>query len=302
MLAKFPIIEDIKIDSFKTMNDFTSLYEPYSDFNFASLYSYSNEIPNKISLLNGNLVIILHDYHTGAPFLSFLGERSIENTIQELLNYSQAHNMGSKLHMVPEISLLPQLNSESSKFKYLEERDNFDYIYEIKEMIELEGNKNHVNRRQVAMFRNNYPDIEFQQIDLKYPHNRKQIMELFDLWVAQAKRTADEANTEKVAIKRFMDLDTSINLVAFGLYDHGKLICFMFYEKLPNDFVLAHFGKANKEYAGLYRFAQNESCKYLFEQGSKFLNLEQDLGIESLRQTKMLWRPSRFLKKYSVEE
>jgi uncharacterized protein len=298
MISQFPELKNLTTSDYSDMHHITDQYEPYSDFNFASLYSYSNQIPNKISLLNDNLVILLHDYHTGEPFLSFLGKNNVAETATVLLRYAQSNLDSKDLHMVPEISTTELVNNKY--FAINEDRDNFDYIYNFKDLVDMEGNKNRVNRRQVNAFFDKYPHCEYQTLDLNYPHHRDQIFKLFYVWAKQSKRADDEVEIEKIAIQRFFDLKDLINLYAGGVYDQGQLISFLFFEILDNGYVVGHFGKANKNYSGLYRYTQYMSYKELWQKDCKYLNLEQDLGIENLRKTKMLWRPERFLKKYTV--
>jgi hypothetical protein len=60
-----------------------------------------------------------------------------------------------------------------------------------------------------------------------------------------------------------------------------------------------HFEKANDRYKGVYQYINQEFAKTL-PNYFKLVNREQDLGDEGLRQAKMTYRPSSFVKKYRV--
>lgn len=302
MINTFPKFNEITSSDLTDMYSVTDKYEPYSDFNFTSLYSYNTDGLNRISILDENLIIELQDYHTGKPFLSFLGNTHPEATIDILFEFSQKQGFGEKLRMVPETSIISVLNRNESKYKITEDIDNFDYIYDVEDLEKLEGNDHHVNRRQFLKFIECYPNCVSKVIDVSDEKIINQIFKLFNLWAYQSDKSVEETHIEKTAIERFLTLAKYIDLYAFGVFDEENLIDFSFYEKISGNYALGHFGKADKNYSGLYRFAQSKSCSHLRELGVKFLNLEQDLGIEGLRKTKKLWRPIKFLKKYTIEK
>jgi len=57
-----------------------------------------------------------------------------------------------------------------------------------------------------------------------------------------------------------------------------------------------HFVKADTNYKGIYQLIYKETGKSTFWKGSKYLNREQDLGIDSLRIAKESWNPISYLK------
>jgi len=60
-----------------------------------------------------------------------------------------------------------------------------------------------------------------------------------------------------------------------------------------------HFEKACDRYKGIYQF-MNQAFAQSLPKYFKLINREQDLGNEGLRQAKMTYRPSGFVKKYQV--
>ena len=63
------------------------------------------------------------------------------------------------------------------------------------------------------------------------------------------------------------------------------------------NFCLVHFEKGDNNYKGVYQFINNETAKNLPET-VLYINREQDLGDEGLRQAKMTYRPCGFINKY----
>jgi len=60
-----------------------------------------------------------------------------------------------------------------------------------------------------------------------------------------------------------------------------------------------HFEKAVGNYKGIYQFI-NRSFAEMLADCIEVVNREQDLGNAGLRQAKMSYRPSGFIKKYRI--
>ncbi len=81
-----------------------------------------------------------------------------------------------------------------------------------------------------------------------------------------------------------------------------KPVAFWICEKLYDNCVISHFEKAkSKDYNGIYPYLKHRTAQVLWERDISFINLEQDLGIQGLREAKKQFHPSSYLKKYIVE-
>jgi hypothetical protein len=63
--------------------------------------------------------------------------------------------------------------------------------------------------------------------------------------------------------------------------------------------VLVHVEKADDRIRGLYQAINNEFCKRLPEE-TVYVNREEDMGLETLRQTKLSYRPHFMNEKFSA--
>jgi len=81
-------------------------------------------------------------------------------------------------------------------------------------------------------------------------------------------------------------------------YVDGKPAAYILGEEIAEGktFVI-HFEKAVGEYKGLYQFI-NQSFAAILPEKYTYINREQDLGDEGLRQAKLTYRPVGFIKKY----
>ena len=63
---------------------------------------------------------------------------------------------------------------------------------------------------------------------------------------------------------------------------------------------IIHFEKAAVSYVGTSHFLKQQTAIDLQNQGCKYINYEQDLGLPGLRKAKAMCLPIAYLKKYSV--
>ena len=89
-------------------------------------------------------------------------------------------------------------------------------------------------------------------------------------------------------LKDISDIDNNLEAFTFG-------------ELLNPDTVVVHVEKANPEIRGLYTainklFLENEFPDV------EFVNREEDLGLEGLRQAKLSYKPIKLVEKYTLIE
>ena len=80
----------------------------------------------------------------------------------------------------------------------------------------------------------------------------------------------------------------------------GKVCAFCFGERLNVDTMVVHIMKARNDMDGLYTVILNEFLKRECT-GFKYVNLEQDLGMEGLRKSKTSYHPIKRIKKYIID-
>lgn len=299
VLPKFPVFKRVSLSHKKFVEDFVQRFPPYSDFNFTSIWTYDTEEQIQLSMLNGNLIVLFTDYITNKPFLSFIGDQLLDETVEELLLYAQTNKLPHHLKLIPQsaIDAFPNL---TSKYVIFEDRDNHDYILSIKEIAELKGKKYYDKRNLINRFKKNYPYAGVKILDISKKLYQDEIKSLFMIWSQQTKKTIDETKTEMKAIERLFKIAPSIQCFAIGVYDNQKLVGFATYELTHKSHSVMSFEKGDRTYEGIYSLLNHETSKHLHSLGYRFINYEQDLGILGLRKAKTLWRPVHHLKKYVI--
>jgi hypothetical protein len=249
----------------------------------------------RLSVLNDNLVVRFTDYLSGEPFYSFLGDSEVNKTVEKLLEISKKEGLEPLLKLLPELIV----NQLAPKFDMIEDIDNFDYIYDLKLISEYRGNKFETKRGEINFFLKSFPNISVENLDFNDSLIQKKILNLDDNWFdKKIKRYFDfQIKNEFLASKRFFQSDGK-NIIGVGVINDKKLIGYSIFEILVNGYSICHFSKADIDFSGIYDYLTRESAKILMNQGSAFLNYEQDLGILGLRHSKGSFRPVAFLKKF----
>ncbi len=297
MISCFPNFSKLSLDHRDKINLLTKNFAPYSDFNFTSLFSWNVDGSTEISILNDNLVIRLPDYLDGSSVYSILGSSKIEESLDSLLSITDC------LKLVPEVVI----DSLVAKQRYLiaEDRDSFDYIYNLKHLTELTGEHYKKKRNKHNVFVNDHQDLELQVrvIDKLDSRHKEHLKQVDLLWADHNSRSDGDIIPERKAIAKLLDNFSSLQLAITEVVVEGEIKAFSINELMDGNYTICHFEKALKvHHQHINNFLVIQVAKQLHAAGKNWMNWEQDLGLEGLRRSKLSYRPSTMLKKYIVKK
>lgn len=298
MIPIFPYFKNLELSDKENIEKITFQYPPYSDFNFECMWAWDVNNSIKISLLNGNLILLARDIFSNEIICSYLGNFKLTDTLANIFEFLDTTGT-----VFPKISFVPELSLKGLDFnKYFIEIDlkTCDYIYDLKQLSEYAGNQYMQKRGRTNIFTRNYPSTQVKIINLRNEIQKEEILNLNDSWIInKTKYHSDmDLNKEMEAIARFIRADFK-NIFCVGIYQK-ELIGFSVFSFHQDDYVINHFFKGDVSYKGVYEFLMRESAILLSDLGFKYLNFQEDLGLPGLRQSKMTYRPISFLKKYYV--
>ena len=181
------------------------------------------------------------------------------------------------------------------RFVFEHNRDRSDYIYETHSLIELKGRKFHKKKNHVNHFYENYPNYRYETLS---EGNQQELLATWNAWFAQSEPTQSLAN-EHIgicnAITHFADLNFRCGIVRVG----GEIVAFSLGEPLNKETAVIHIEKANIHYQGAYQVINQLFLKHEWSD-YRFVNREEDLGIEGLRRAKLSYQPYCILDKYEA--
>ena len=259
-----------------------------ADHNFTTIWIRNTDERTRLARLGTNLVVEYTDFAKNTV-MTFLGDGDIANAAAELLVQTE------ELHAIPSF-VAERLPPE--RFSIAHDRDQDEYVLDVQRLSALSG-RSLRNHRQAA---NRCARVVGKQ--LRVEHDPEQLkgglLDLFDRWRANPRQERDEgALDERPIVERLVAAWRSLDLTVTALYDGDLLFAADVMELVP-DGAIGHCWKADVSYRGSFSLLQRSSAEYLSALGIRELNIEQDLGLEGLRASKLGWRPLRMLRKYRV--
>jgi hypothetical protein len=191
---------------------------------------------------------------------------------------------------------LERLGITAERFAIEPDRANWDYVYSVSDLVELAGDKYHSKRNHLAQFESAH-QYEYRPLT---PDVVPGCEEVQDLWCDEkhcdlSASLRAESRAVKEALRNLDRLSASGGCILIG----GKVEAFTLGEPLNNDTVTIHLEKANAKYHGLYQAINQQFLAHRWRDFA-FVNRQQDLGIEGLRQAKGSYHPHHMVEKHIV--
>ena len=204
---------------------------------------------------------------------------------------------GSKLIRVPN-SLCELWSVALEESAVIEEaRGQWDYLYLSSELATLSGNKFHKKKNLLNQFLKGY-EYEYRSLSVNCVET---VLNMQTEWCRWRDCESSEALlAENDAVARVLAHWNEIPGLCGGIIRiDGVPVAYTLAEPLNQDTLIIHFEKAANGVKGIY-----QAINYLFcnDVGVNFtyINREQDLDDEGLRQAKLSYNPADFSKKCTV--
>lgn len=296
MLKPFPDFDRYSLEDKELIEELTREFRRYSDHQFTSLWAWDLDEDIVVSVLNGNAVFRMRDYLTGQPHYSFSGRNNVAETAELLLRHTQQEGLQPTLKFIPE-EIAVEL-ADHDRFVINEDRDNYDYVVNIRESLQEDQNKR--RRKYMRLFRNRY-DPEIIILKLSKQENKDLLVESAQRWTESKGGNSIQIDSEIPAMKRLLG-DLSDHLTVLTIFSNGKLIGFSIEEIIDSQYATGHFQRVDYNYARAYLYLNHHVNRRLDGLGIKYINVQQDIGDLDLRKKKMTKYPNaKFLKKYTIE-
>ena len=225
---------------------------------------------------------------------------SLRETLLEAKKLFHAKGQDLYLSLIPK-SLVPYLEECFPGKVFVEhDRDEDDYIYLKEDLINLSGRKLHQKKNHLNFFLKKY---EFAYEEAK-PEDAGEIMAYIE---SKNEYKLGETPEEW---KEILEMETEairelLKFLGKGLLSgviriDGRIEAVTlgeFAKTNSKETVLVHVEKADDRIRGLYQAINNEFCRRLPEE-TIYVNREEDMGLQNLRQTKLSYKPVMMGEKY----
>ncbi len=257
-----------------------------SEFTFANLYLFRRQYDYHLSWLPDQ-VILISGTQEGKSFAMLPCGFPDDNGLMEVILTQHDYIKG----LAEKNADAARIRLERFGYSVYEDRDNFDYLYQRKDLAALQGKKYHKKRNLVNAFINNY---NYEECPLNSA-NLEATFKILDQWREEKGEDGDYS-----AAREALELMETLELSGYLICVDGSPAAYTLGEPLAKGRSFAvHFEKAIGDYKGIYQFI-NRAFASVLPRHYHYINREQDLGDEGLRQAKMTYRPCGFVKKYKV--
>lgn len=296
MIPIFPEFKNLEVADRTEINQLTSKFSHYSDYQFPSLWAWDLDGTVMISRDDRNIYFKFRDYLSGKHFYSFVGDEEIVESSRKLLRFAKTDGL-SELRLIPE-EIAQQL-AKNTEFSVEEDRDNFDYVIDVAKTLNND-NQDKSKKRAIRDFMRLYPLHNFQRLDVARQETKRIIVSCAHKWTVKRDGNPDRLDNEIPAMERLISRQANIDLVVHGLFNERKLIGFSIEELIGDNFAMGHFQRADYEYRGAFQFLDHLVNEYMLKRGVAEINIQQDVGDHKLRETKLKNSHFKFLRKYKV--
>ncbi|MCM1114730.1 MAG: phosphatidylglycerol lysyltransferase domain-containing protein [Clostridium sp.] len=221
-----------------------------------------------------------------------IGQGDFKSAVDEIID--DAENNHIQLEIYGVTSNYKYLLEEfyPNQFSYQYDEGNFDYIYSVEKMAQLKGKKYHGKRNHITNFKKNNPNWSFEEISSS---NINDCIELHTKWIENHDEDSDYSFEFEAVLTAFENYE-KLGFAGGLLKIDGKAVAYTMGERQSDDLFVTHFEKAPADIQGAYPIINQEFTRNCL-MGYKFVNREEDLGLEGLRKAKMSYNPEILLEK-----
>lgn len=188
------------------------------------------------------------------------------------------------------MALLEQLYP--GEFRFHCDRDSYDYVYDIDDLADLKGRKYQRKRNHVNRFNQSYPHCEILPLN---DSNRTQAVDMARRWYEERLQQdpSGDYHMERTALLKALEHSEALGMEALVMFDGDTVIALTMGSRLSPDTFDVHFEKALTEVDGAYAAINCAFARYIREKYPqvRYLNREDDLGLEGLRKAKLSYCP-----------
>ncbi len=267
-----------------------------SEGSFATLYIWDDYYRAQVAD-DGEFFYYKFNVRDRIPSYYFpLGHGDPNVALDRLKEYCRANGHIMAFRLVNEEQLQKLMAYPGAKFVANEERDCEDYVYPTEQMITLAGKKLHAKRNHINYFVENY-NYSYEEVDAATAVNECAPL----MYELVSEKDHNQNPFELSAMKKYFDNYSALGEKGAVIRVDGKIVAMSFGEAIKNDMALIQLEQARDEYRGAYQMINKLFCENAWS-GYTYVNREEDMGIDGLRQAKESYQPAFLVKKYTVVE
>ena len=268
-----------------------------SDLCFTNLYSWGKKFNTQFAVNGEWLFIRFRDNNNRNSYLKPVGTGELSEAIQLIIEDHKQFDSIFQLRGVTSDMIEEIEKSMPDRFEYKLNRSVSDYIYTTDKLVNLRGKKLQSKRNHINRFKreNNW---EYKSLTGN-PDLVRECKNMLDKWMNMHGHEDPTLVYDDFATTIMLDNFEYLGLIGGLICIDNTIAAFSIGEPLTEDTVVVHVEKAFTSIHGAYtiinqQFVENEIIDY------KYVNREEDMGIENLRKAKLSYQPDILLEKFNA--
>lgn len=279
-----------------------SLYEKYlfseaekgCEFSFANLYLWGRQ---SFAEADGNIIIFSQfDRRTVYPYP--IGKGDKKAALDAIISDSHARGIPCRITGLTGDAAATVERLYPNRFRFHCDRNSYDYVYDINDLAELKGRKYHGKKNHLNRFSESF---EGYRAEIITRDNIGDAVDFVNLWYKRRTEENPEADymMERAAIEKAFRHYFDISLDGLVITHGGEILALTMGSALSPDTIDVHFEKARADVNGAYTAINYEFARFIRSKYPeiKYLNREEDMGIEGLRRAKESYKPHHMVEK-----
>ncbi len=264
------------------------------EYSFANLYMWGRQHWARV----GDFWVFFSQFNQKSVYPFPVGTGDIKPAVEAMIADAKMRGIPCRLAGLNQEDCAVLERLFPGRFRVHFDRNGFDYVYAIDDLADLKGRKFQKKRNHLNRFREAYPDCRAEAIT---PENLPEVEMLLEAWFAEQLQTRPHADfhMEKAALQRALKNREALGLESLVLRAGGQLCAMTMGSPLSAETFDIHFEKALSGWDGAYAAINWEFARFLREKFPqlKWLNREEDMGLEGLRKAKLSYNPARMTEK-----
>lgn len=270
---------------------------------FVTMFSLYEKYGDAICEQDGFLYVLReHLCRDGVRvYLAPMGDGDRKEAFEKILEDAHSH------HAVAEFQTLTETASRfleehfPGKFQMTESRDYAEYIYSTEKIATFSGAKLKNKRNEIRRFYKDYGErVSITRIQKE---DFSEILEYEKKWLIQNSEDHDMVALEREAREINLQLQNFDLLQLSGIVVRIDNIIrgYVYGAPINNTYCDKLIEKGDRDIPNIYRVLFQEYVKQC-ALSYTYVNVEEDVGVEGLRKSKLSYQPEILLKKYIVRE
>ena len=275
------------------------------EYNFANLYLWSRAWSQELARVGERVLTRVEGALGSCCYLYPAGRGPLAPAVDRMAEDAAAHGRPLTLVCVTEEQRAALESACPGRFQFEEDRNGFDYIYDINRLADLPGKKLHAKRNHIRRFDETFPDWTLEDITpANVPQCEEQERQCADIRREQTREGAETVSEETVAVLEALYHMEALGLEGALIRAEGRPVAFSLRSFITPECFDVNFEKSFGDLQGAYPAINREMARSIRERYPevKWFNREDDMGLEGLRQAKRSYIPDILLVKYVARE